>query len=91
MIAYFVFLDKEIDTKRSIKVEALMTNIFIWNIVIDYRCVTCSHCFVYNLDDPRAKIFVGNLDWKTKEGKNLTILIINNDIIIFVAFCMGIM
>lgn len=68
-----------------------MTNIFIWNIIIDYRCVTFSHCFVCNLDDPRAKIFVGNLDWKTKEGKNLTILIINNDIIIFVAFCMGIM
>lgn len=53
-----------------------MTNIFIWNIIIDYRCVTFSHWFVYNLDDPRAKIFVGNLDWKTKEGKNLTILII---------------
>ena len=68
-----------------------MTNIFIWNIIIDYRCVTFSHCFAYNLDDPRAKIFVGNLDWKTKEGKNLTILIINNDITIFVAFCMGIM
>lgn len=68
-----------------------MTNIFIWKIIIDYRCVTFSHCFVYNLDDPRAKIFVGNLDWKTKEGKNLTRLIINNDIIIFVAFSMGIM
>ena len=67
-----------------------MTNIFIWNISIDYRCVTSSHCFVYNLDDPRAKIFVGNLDWKTKEGKNLTILIINK-CIIFVVFCMGIM
>ena len=34
---------------------------------------------MYNLDDPRAKIFVGNLDWKTKEGKNLTIILIINN------------
>lgn len=25
-------------------------------------------CIIFCKDDPRAKIFVGNLDWETKEG-----------------------